>query len=263
MSEPELFSAIQPYLKDLDTCQDDNQLDFIMMFISQNICYVDRNKLFDFAKKHVRKQDNIKDVFDKFLIDNNCCASGYKNCGTGCINIMNNFSNCGECGNACLGTGQNCVQGNCVCPSGQVLCGSVCVDTTNNPNNCGKCGGTPCQSNICSKSVCKPYYSSVVATNISTNITIGIQPPAQEPNFDDGTLYKLNLQPYIDTTQSGTAQNFENVKFTNNSILLSYALPKDTNSVIVIVYKYNVDGTVAQPFIYTGQMDVRPAAPGP
>jgi hypothetical protein len=261
MSESELLKTMTPYLNDMNTCQDDNQLKFIMMFISQNICYVDRNKLFEFVKKHVRNQDNIKDVFDKFLIDNNCCESGYKNCGNGCINIMNDVSNCGQCGNTCMIANQTCVQGNCVCPSGQTLCGSSCVDTTNNPSNCGVCGKS-CQSNICSKSVCKPYYGSIVATNTSTSITIPIQPPSQIPNLDDDKFYRLNLISN-DGVLPVKSEIIDNVKFINNSTTLNYALPAGTNSVNINVYEYNPDGNANPVAMYTGEMDVNPPAPGP
>jgi hypothetical protein len=103
----------------------------------------------------------------------------------------------------------------------------------------------------------------VVATNTSTSITIPIQPPSQDPNLDDDKFYKLNLISYNDETVS-ESKNFENVKFTNNSTSLNYALPKDTNSVNINLYEYNPDGNAKTQAMYTGgAMAVNPRAPGP
>jgi PGF-pre-PGF domain-containing protein len=48
---------------------------------------------------------------------NQTCSSGYTNCSGRCVNLSNDSSNCGSCGNMCLPS-QTCVNGNCInrCP---------------------------------------------------------------------------------------------------------------------------------------------------
>jgi subtilisin-like proprotein convertase family protein len=58
-------------------------------------------------------------------------------CGSQCVNLQNDVSNCGSCGTACTVAGQVCSNGQCACPSGTTLCQNACV---NDHDNCGGCG---------------------------------------------------------------------------------------------------------------------------
>ena len=49
------------------------------------------------------------------------CASGLTRCSASCVNLNNDRSNCGACGNSCA-AGQGCVNGLCQCPEGTRLC---------------------------------------------------------------------------------------------------------------------------------------------
>jgi hypothetical protein len=55
---------------------------------------------------------------------------GYKCCNGNCVNLVNNLSNCGACGNNC---GPNVGAGN-------ACCGTSCKDLSDDPNNCNACG---------------------------------------------------------------------------------------------------------------------------
>jgi hypothetical protein len=110
------------------------------------------------------------------------CTSGYANCdgnpSNGCeVNLQNNASNCGACGNICStpnGTAA-CAGGTCqvaVCNSGYADCNmnpsDGCeINTMIDPNNCGACGtvcstihGTSsCTNGTCSISSCASGYA--------------------------------------------------------------------------------------------------------
>lgn len=83
----------------------------------------------------------------------NGCFTGWGVCGTTCLDLQNDRTNCGTCGLTCTG-GQICQMGRCVCPSGQTLCGSTCRDTRTDASNCGACGaacvtGASCVAGVC------------------------------------------------------------------------------------------------------------------
>ena len=46
------------------------------------------------------------------------CAAGQTCCGTGCVDITNDFANCGACGAACTPTADRCTASNCACGAG-------------------------------------------------------------------------------------------------------------------------------------------------
>ena len=66
-------------------------------------------------------------------------GTGYTNCdGTG-IDISNDSTNCGRCGNKC-GVGEICRLGKCENGTGETYCDGARVDTSNDTANCGQCG---------------------------------------------------------------------------------------------------------------------------
>jgi hypothetical protein len=76
------------------------------------------------------------------------CTTGYSECGTSCVSLGSDASNCGACGNVCP-MGASCSSGACSCPSGQVACGNACAAVASDSQNCGACGnvcpsGTTC-----------------------------------------------------------------------------------------------------------------------
>ncbi len=50
------------------------------------------------------------------------CAPGMADCGTGCIDVVNDVNNCGFCGNVCPAK-MPCIAGSCLCPPDWVYCG--------------------------------------------------------------------------------------------------------------------------------------------
>ena len=91
----------------------------------------------------------------------NACQAGYGCCIVDgywtCVNLSTN-GNCGSCGNTCTG-GMTCVDTPtgwaCQCPSGQTNCNGTCIDTATDNSHCGGCpgqscgGGTSCVNGTC------------------------------------------------------------------------------------------------------------------
>lgn len=79
-------------------------------------------------------------------------------CGTGCVNIMEDVLHCGSCFNAC-DTGESCMAGACmatdlVCTAPEVVCGDECANTQTSNEHCGTCDA-PCSANgACASGVC-------------------------------------------------------------------------------------------------------------
>ena len=84
-----------------------------------------------------------------------CCASGLACCSGACVDLFEDYSNCGGCGHACeqLGPYEDgaCVDGTCQyqCVDGALFCNGACTPVLWDPQNCGACG------NVCSGST--PY----------------------------------------------------------------------------------------------------------
>lgn len=80
------------------------------------------------------------------------CPSGQTTCGSRCVALDKDNTNCGACGTACA-SGQFCNAGRCACQAGLVLCGGACVDLSTSNGNCGTCGRT-CPSGVCAAGAC-------------------------------------------------------------------------------------------------------------
>lgn len=100
--------------------------------------------------------DNDCDGFVDFDDPEACqCPAGFFNCGSACLDIINDDNNCGACGFVCP-AGFDCVNGICTldCQLGLTDCSGLCVDLLSDENNCGSCGiscpaGTICVNGAC------------------------------------------------------------------------------------------------------------------
>jgi len=70
------------------------------------------------------------------------CSAPNQVCGGVCIAVESDPSNCGACGNACLGDDATCIAGSCACGGANFdYCDGVgCMDVSSDFNNCGACG---------------------------------------------------------------------------------------------------------------------------
>jgi hypothetical protein len=88
------------------------------------------------------------------------CQAPNMLCGGVCIAVGSDPSNCGACGNACMGGDAVCLAGQCAC-TGQLqdYCAGVgCMDVSSDFNNCGACGNAcdPNNDQACTGGVCIP-----------------------------------------------------------------------------------------------------------
>ena len=95
------------------------------------------------------------------------CANGFADCTPkvpGCeTNVLSDFYNCGQCGNACPAN-TACVGGACqggggcggggACAKGQSCCAGTCVDFASDPTNCGACTSTCAKGTSCVNGAC-------------------------------------------------------------------------------------------------------------
>jgi len=77
-----------------------------------------------------------------------CRTAGLVSCDGGCVNLANNATNCGACGNGCE-AGEICSSAACIaassvaCTAPTTNCGGGCFDLKTSVSNCGACGN-PC-----------------------------------------------------------------------------------------------------------------------
>jgi hypothetical protein len=79
-------------------------------------------------------------------------------CEGTCTDISSDAQNCGQCGNACMGS-DACSAGVCggtsMCPPGLIECGG-CYDVSNDPEFCGSCMPYQCaDSQFCQDGTCQ------------------------------------------------------------------------------------------------------------
>ena len=88
------------------------------------------------------------------------CSAPNMVCSGVCIALDSDPSNCGACGNACIGSDSVCVAGKCGCGvAGMDYCDGVgCMDVSSDFNNCGFCGNAcdPNNDQACTGGVCIP-----------------------------------------------------------------------------------------------------------
>lgn len=91
------------------------------------------------------------------------CSNVVDPTGCGCLDLENDRTNCGACGNAC-DPGESCVDGSCACNGtsddcdadmGEVCCSDLgCMNLSTDTESCGACGN-PCQpGEICERGRC-------------------------------------------------------------------------------------------------------------
>lgn len=96
----------------------------------------------------------------------NACPAGYGCCIVDgdwtCVNLTDSNANCGSCGIACSG-GTTCQNGTCACPAGQTSCNGACVNLSTDDDNCGGCGhgcnGGTCENGSCTNCPVPPGYA--------------------------------------------------------------------------------------------------------
>jgi len=90
---------------------------------------------------------------------NGDCRNGQADCGKGCIDLLSDPGNCGQCDSPC-GAGEICVNGACTggdeqCDAGEITCSDTgCVDVATDINNCGQCGNACENPLICFNGLC-------------------------------------------------------------------------------------------------------------
>ena len=90
-----------------------------------------------------------------------CSTSGLACCGGTCVDIFEDFDNCGGCGDACHEPGPyedgGCVDGTCLykCVSGALFCNGTCRPVLSDTVNCGACNTVcPASAPYCEQGVC-------------------------------------------------------------------------------------------------------------
>jgi sugar lactone lactonase YvrE len=92
------------------------------------------------------------------------CPTDQVQCGTLCVSLATDPSNCGACAAACE-TGLACVGGTCkpACPTGTLQCPpatGLCIDPQTDNANCSKCSNLCPGGTACSGGECKPSCGS-------------------------------------------------------------------------------------------------------
>jgi hypothetical protein len=92
------------------------------------------------------------------------CPSTLQLCGSTCVNVQADNTNCGACGNVC-DAGEVCSAGVCAlsCPAGELACGGGCIDPDTDRMHCGatadcegaNAGDTCDAGEVCNSGVCE------------------------------------------------------------------------------------------------------------
>ncbi len=59
-------------------------------------------------------------------------------CGSACVDLTRDSSNCGTCGHSCA-PGETCQGGQCTCGDQGLICNGQCIDPQANAKHCGSC----------------------------------------------------------------------------------------------------------------------------
>jgi hypothetical protein len=111
---------------------------FLVMACTQGVTPLDIS-FDDLFSEQVEGTDVLYDGVDVPV--DGPCGAGETLCGTECVDLDSDVSNCGTCGNACA-EGEVCSRGTCSsdCEPGLINCSGSCVDTSMDAENCGECG---------------------------------------------------------------------------------------------------------------------------
>jgi hypothetical protein len=87
------------------------------------------------------------------------CGTGQMRCGSTCVDLQRDASNCGTCDHACTSTeggSARCEQGSCEvnCTGGLTACGGQCLDVANDSAHCGNCNKACKKEENCSAGKC-------------------------------------------------------------------------------------------------------------
>jgi len=86
------------------------------------------------------------------------CDAGLTACGTECVNLADDKTNCGACDAVCE-LQETCASGSCIvptCTGVQENCAGTCKDVDSDEANCGGCGVTCTGTDICVSGACSP-----------------------------------------------------------------------------------------------------------
>ncbi|MFN8665201.1 MAG: hypothetical protein U0075_25190 [Thermomicrobiales bacterium] len=99
------------------------------------------------------------------------CPESETRCGSNCVDLQADASNCGQCGNACSRS-EDCRNGICAasdgetpCPPGQTRCSNTCVNTTSDVFNCGTCDHVCALDEDCTGGQCVSIAADVQDEN--------------------------------------------------------------------------------------------------
>jgi hypothetical protein len=87
------------------------------------------------------------------------CGGDQTRCGSSCVDLQHDDSNCGTCGHACTsheGGGSRCEHGSCTftCAGGLTACDDQCLDVASDSAHCGACNKVCKNEEICSAGRC-------------------------------------------------------------------------------------------------------------
>jgi hypothetical protein len=110
-----------------------------------------------------------------------CCGTGLSACGGYCVNLKDDFSNCGSCGKQCAVPDSYesgaCISGQCEywCVEGADYCDGHCTPLDQDYENCGACGNictgsTPyCNHGVCSQCLPGLVACGTTCTNLAND----------------------------------------------------------------------------------------------
>ena len=75
-------------------------------------------------------------------------------CAGACVNLQEDTSSCGACGEACA-EGEVCNAGACVCSAASTLCDGACADLNQDTAHCGACNNVCAGNQICNAGSCE------------------------------------------------------------------------------------------------------------
>src|SRR5690606_13857785 len=81
------------------------------------------------------------------------CPTGQTACNGWCVDLNNNATSCGACGNLCQ-PGSGCAGGVCQCQAGLTACTNGCSNIQGDGNNCGGCDIVCQGAQVCSLGAC-------------------------------------------------------------------------------------------------------------